>query len=115
MFITFNSNAFVTYDGWEVYYEVNNVGTEEMKSLGALQIYPNPANEKLNISLNKKDNRTLQIEIFSVTGSRKHMEKIEQGAGIFDISIDVSSLPKGMYIVRINDGEDSVNERIVIE
>ncbi|MDZ7740641.1 MAG: T9SS type A sorting domain-containing protein [Bacteroidota bacterium] len=86
-----------------------------MESLGALQIYPNPAKDKLNISLNKKDERVLQIEIFSVTGSRMHTEKIEQGCGIFDISIDVSKLPKGMYIVRINDGEDSVNKRILIE
>ncbi|MCF8396588.1 MAG: C10 family peptidase [Bacteroidales bacterium] len=115
MFITFNTNGFVTYDGWEAYYEVNNVGTDEMASISRLQIYPNPTKDILNISLNKTAEKSLEIEMFSVTGSRVHQEAIESGSGIFDISIDVSDLPKGMYIVRLHDGEESVHKRIIIE
>jgi hypothetical protein len=55
-------------------------------------LYPNPANNEINIVLPL--NETVQIEIANSLGRTVRIENKRN-------NIDVSSLPKGIYLIRI--------------
>ncbi|MFH2142045.1 MAG: T9SS type A sorting domain-containing protein, partial [Bacteroidota bacterium] len=74
----------------------DNIYVEEIKhNENSLLIYPNPANEKLTI---KSCGKILQIEIIDYFGRViKTVSEIKEP----EKTIDVSSLPKGLYLVRV--------------
>ena len=85
------------------YYYSNHTLISEFKTIFAetFKIFPNPASHSLNIVLNKSYN--LCYEIFDLKG------KIMLKGILNDESINISSLKKGMYIVRL------FNDKIVMQ
>ncbi len=77
----------------------------------SISIYPNPNNGKFNIDL-KEVNSKIQLEIFNVWG-----QKIDKDFNLKHTTneIDFSSIAKGIYLIKINDGENSYTEKMVIE
>jgi hypothetical protein len=77
-----------------------------------LKIYPNPAKDKLNISYSAATENAIQIDIYNVFGQIVLENKpIKQQGGI---SIDISTLPTGIYFVRVIANDNSVHEEKVI-
>ncbi len=71
-------------------------------------IYPNPANERLNISV-KLDtvgafSNILSISYWNTHGQEEFFKRylIEPGSSSSDISLDISHLHKGLYFLRLN-------------
>ncbi len=76
----------------------------------AVQIYPNPANNMLYISNIAGINK---VEIYSVVGNLvKSIEDFPNSRG--QAGINVSDLPAGMYIIRINGTPKNTTSRFVI-
>jgi endonuclease I len=69
--------------------------------------YPNPSNG--NFSINLVDEKTFDVEIFSVFGD-KVLEKQNQNS-----KIDVTNLKKGIYLVKITSNDNSILKKIVVE
>lgn len=69
-----------------------------------VSIKENPVKDNLLLSINKKDFRNMKLDIFDGTGKLVKTENLLKG--ISDISLDVSSLSTGMYLlVPTADGE----------
>lgn len=115
MFITFTSNGNTTGSGWEAYYDIINVGVDETTEFSGLNIYPNPADNVLNIAFQDEAESNYKIELLSITGNLVHQEAFADNSGFVKRSINIESLPKGVYIVRITSDLKSVNKRVVIE
>jgi hypothetical protein len=85
---------------------------ENSKSQPGISIYPNPANSQVSIELEEtKAFLTGKIEIFDVFG-------IKMFSGSYPTkkySIDVTTFPAGLYILRVNlDGMEH-HYRLVIQ
>jgi hypothetical protein len=74
-----------------------------------MKVYPNPANETLNIDLGINIAEGSKVKIVSVTGQELMSFDADQLKG----GIDVTSLPKGVYTVTAYDGKSKVTERFV--
>lgn len=72
----------------------------------ALIIYPNPSNEWLKIN----DNAATKIEIYSMNGTLIKTENLNESK-----QIQVNSLPKGSYVIKIFTKTGSKNKKLVIE
>ncbi|MCE7992842.1 MAG: S8 family serine peptidase [Roseivirga sp.] len=86
----------------------------EGKSL-RVNVYPNPANDIVNIELSStnRDAVLLSLELVDqrlVTQYRKGF-----GKGVTEFSLDVRSLDKGIYELRMKTTNGPVNRRIIIE
>jgi trimeric autotransporter adhesin len=68
---------------------------------GGMQIFPNPANNNLFITINKQSYKPESIEVFDVTGKMLLAYNIQNSTS--SIQIDVSTLAAGMYIVKVID------------
>jgi hypothetical protein len=113
MFITFASNSSTTAPGWEVYYEINNVGVEESGTFEYLNVYPNPAKDNITIVLQAKEIQDISIDLMTITGEIIISENSEV-SGKFTKSLDISSLSKGVYFLRIINKKGIVNKKIVV-
>ena len=78
----------------------------------AIYVYPNPADEELNILLNSLPEGKTMIEFHDVTGRLVLSEEIKSA----NTSINISSLKQGVYMYRIVNGDNIIaRDRIVKE
>lgn len=73
-----------------------------------INMYPNPAENILNIEL--LDNREATYSIYNVLG-----QQVLNGSLNRTATINVSTLSNGLYIVKINDGQKELVERFIKE
>jgi len=114
MFVTWSTNNSVNAPGWEVYYEIDNVGISEEETFGDVYIYPNPATNNLNINFNSEDMQSFDIKLMNMTGQVIYTERIENHTGQFDKVIDISGFANGVYILNLNGTKGIVTEKIII-
>lgn len=80
---------------------------DNLQEAFGIQVYPNPANEVVNVKLNKAEKASFKL--FDFGG--KLVKEITSAKQVTDINI--TSLPKGVYILNINTGKESVNKKII--
>ena len=86
-----------------------SVGVNEVEQNFGLTVFPNPANEVINISLNKEVSATLTL--LDVSGKVVRTQALN---GI-STSINTASLNSGVYFVTINDGTSVSTQKVVIK
>ena len=70
----------------------------EVSSTADFRVYPNPANDWINVTA---DRPILSCTLFNLTGQGLTIPW--QGRGMTRAKLDVSSVPPGLYIVRVNE------------
>jgi len=76
--------------------------------LQAISMYPNPTNKYLNISVG--NNTVLSsVRITSLEGKRVYAQPLEKGVN----AIDISHLPKGIYMVRVQTGNKYTTAKLI--
>jgi hypothetical protein len=81
----------------------------EEQAAEAVSVFPNPVANELNINLGFELSEGAKVKVVSVTG--QEMMSIE--ASELKGGINVSSLPKGIYLVQAFDGKSKVSARFV--
>ena len=85
--------------------------TSDIISQDHLQLYPNPASNIIQLRVNTSANIEKGIlEIISSTGKLVYQEKKSFST---DIRLDISDLPKGIYLVRIRTNEKSLSKKFI--
>ena len=81
-------------------------------SFSDINIYPNPVKSILNISFGCHSNNT-KLTILNILGQEMFSKNFKNGGAkqIFDISI----LPGGTYIIRIQNNEQMINKPLIIQ
>ncbi|MEN8121876.1 MAG: T9SS type A sorting domain-containing protein [Bacteroidota bacterium] len=77
------------------------------------KVYPNPANQFLNVKLSLFENKHVNISIFSISG-RVVYDKDLRYVYESDIEkIDISSLPNGLYILSVNTRNTTYKQKFI--
>lgn len=78
-----------------------------------LLVFPNPANDQLHVGLNNPGIGKLRLELFNLSGQRVfYREYLLQEGQAFLESLDVSSLEKGIYILKINTDSSAIQRQL---
>lgn len=85
-----------------------SASVEEYVTEKDLHIYPNPADNMLNILINKPS-KNLKASILDSTGRIVKNIKLKSGEN----SINVHNLPSGTYIIRAQDGSGTWSKRFI--
>ncbi|HPO62056.1 MAG TPA: T9SS type A sorting domain-containing protein [Candidatus Kapabacteria bacterium] len=76
---------------------------EELEQINSYQVFPNPASSKFEYKINLDYPQSFKIETFDILGnSALPAINCFSEAGEYSHSIDISSLPKGIYFVITN-------------
>jgi len=84
----------------------NCTGIPETGDNGTISLYPNPASDYLNISLNSLDNASYSIKIYNRLGQQLISRKVEFLKGNQTRQINVSQLPGGLYLMVVQHGNN---------
>jgi hypothetical protein len=114
MFVVWHANESNNFQGWEAWYEVDNVGIHEGSSVTNLEVYPNPATEEIHIRFRVEEKSQLKIRMVNLTGQPVYSLEYHEFTGIYQQDISVSSLPSGFYILEINTMAGTTNKKILI-
>jgi hypothetical protein len=91
-------------------------GPSNMKEMNTLQarVYPNPAEDRINIEIDNSGSQETVVELVTVTGTVIYHREYRNSQDHFAGQIDVSDYARGMYFVRIRQGSGMYNEKIVL-
>ncbi|MCX6351610.1 MAG: T9SS type A sorting domain-containing protein [Bacteroidetes bacterium] len=95
---------------FKVAYGYSTVSIEEILKTNGMATYPNPVSNLLNIQFNNPTKSGV-IRVQDITGKVVLSYNIIGGENFF--SVDVSSLPKGMYLLNYSTAETTVSTKII--
>jgi len=78
-------------------------------------IYPNPANDQINIELNIIGNETAEISIVNTLGKTLISKNYNTLVGLNNIKLDLENFAEGIYFVKIVIGNKSYMKPIIIK
>ena len=78
-----------------------------------IQVYPNPASDKLYISFSSGVNLSYHLEIFDLIGSKKISEKIESKSKIAKIGLN--DLQPGTYMLVLKSNEKNSKNTFIFQ
>ena len=93
-----------------------SVGVNEVStSINNIRLYPNPANEIVNINFNTTKDEEVTINITDVSGRVvKSIETTNYNVGINNVIVDIADLNNGFYFVNIQSLQGRKTSRLLI-
>ncbi|WP_234859178.1 trypsin-like peptidase domain-containing protein [Aquimarina aquimarini] len=88
------------------------LGKDNESDLSGLKISPNPTQDSFSLNVNPQVKGTVTATIYTILGSKKR--KIELQPGINTISTRSLSLGVGIYLIRIDNGEESTTKKLIV-
>jgi len=82
-------------------------GINKQIALNDFKVYPNPASNKVNISVEGFELE--EVNFYTLTGQKLFATRPEYG------SVDVSQFQKGMYILEVTVGNIKLTKKLVVE
>jgi hypothetical protein len=88
---------------------------DDASQINQVKVYPNPANDIVNIEVQSLQTATISISLFDITGRSIQSIASEQVQGVYRSSFDTSELPAGIYFVNIVAGSDSRSVKLIVQ
>lgn len=85
--------------------------SNEQHLFNEVKVYPNPTHDVLNVSLPKEIATNVTYDIFDVTG--KKVQQFSSNVNSENLSIDVSGLTAGVYVLAVKTSKGSSNYKFV--
>jgi len=92
------------------------VGEEKLQVTGCrLQVFPNPCSGGARLRYQINDKGYQLLDLYSISGLRiKRLLNEEKPAGVYEVEIDLSDLPAGVYFIRMQSGDQVATGKIVL-
>ncbi len=94
----------------------NNViaGIKEAQSKFDFSVYPNPANDQLNVALTNQKAENVSVKILNNLGQMVKTIELGNSTSI-NKQIDLTDLSSGIYIVKTSIGSSSSSKKLIVE
>jgi hypothetical protein len=90
-------------------------GVREISSVVSFELSPNPVKANANITFNSNETASFDVEVFTLGGQLVNTQKMEVVNGFNNLSLDMSTLSNGVYIISLRDKNNNrITERMVI-
>ncbi|HMR47015.1 MAG TPA: T9SS type A sorting domain-containing protein [Bacteroidia bacterium] len=78
-----------------------------------LEVYPNPANDLVNISYQSDDKELIKMSLMDYSGKLIYIQNIQSGSGMNNYSLDVSKFAPGVYMLNIQSKNGNVQRKLI--
>ncbi len=89
------------------------ISTEDLVAQNEISIFPNPANDLINIGFTNPINEEIIVRIFSVQGKLLVEKMVENSQDL--IQMQTSRFANGIYFVQVRTKEQMMTERVTIQ
>jgi len=94
---------------------VNTSSVLTLENSLTVKIYPNPASERISVTLTDPEPGTVSMQLFSIDGKQVSDYKFETYGGDLVKTLDISNLAKGVYQMVIRSGKSIWKDKITIQ
>ncbi|MGB0178176.1 MAG: T9SS type A sorting domain-containing protein, partial [Owenweeksia sp.] len=96
--------------------QLNYISLKKQNAVKAVEVYPNPATDKLRLSWQPGQIDLSEVRLYDATGKLLRSEHItEKREGKVQMEIDVSSLRSGAYSLQLKGKRILMNQLILIQ
>lgn len=81
---------------------------------GSIELYPNPAQNKINIAYQAINSSSVSVDIYDLSGKLIMNQQFNSQAGQTNLELDLYKIQNGSYIVRLTDGQKQYQTKLVI-
>lgn len=92
---------------------INTVGIEGYTALGMLKVFPNPANEQLNVTLLMDDNSHISMRLINSLGQTVYTVE-ENNIQQLQKSISTKNFSRGIYFLELSNEKGKIVEKVLI-
>lgn len=92
---------------------ISGVGIEDYTILGQLNVYPNPANDRLNVTLIMNENSDVTIRLINTLGQTVYSVQ-ENNIQQMQKSIEITNFSRGIYFLELSNKNGRVLEKIIL-
>ena len=103
----------INKDGKDVYSDIRLVMFDR-NAVKDITFYPNPAKDKVVVSLNKIDTKTATLNLIGMDGKVLKTIMVTDQNSFGNVTMDVSNLSKGMYLLQLTDGNYNTTQKVII-
>jgi len=114
LMVWFTSNTSVNGQGWDAYYNSTD-GIDENEILNSLNVFPNPAENILNVNFSISTPQNILLTLSTITGQAIYTQQIDSFTGTYSKTIDLTDISKGIYLLKVVGEKGTVNKKVVIE
>jgi hypothetical protein len=94
---------------------VGTVGINSVNASSLFTVYPNPANDVINLDITTSEQLTNAVySVYDVIGNVILTKKIGSIIGAYHEVIDVTTLAKGMYIIKMSSVELTSTKKVIV-
>jgi len=93
---------------------IGGTGMDDPNEDGELFIYPNPSNGAFNLEITSNQSHDIQISVITMTGQVVQNKNLTKTSTTLRTAIDLSSLPKGNYILLISSDSSEIYRHIIL-
>jgi hypothetical protein len=91
------------------------IGVEEVAAFGSYNLFPNPANELVNVNLDLNNAGNVRFTIYNQLGQEVMVENRDLAAGNTLVQLNTEALTSGIYFLNIAVGNNSTSSKLIIK
>jgi len=91
------------------------LGIEDSKTTKSFSLHPNPSNGKFNISFTTSNSGSAVLTAYDIRGRKVTEQHFENNSNVFNQTVNFNTLAKGVYILKIQTGNNELFKRLVIK
>jgi len=80
----------------------------------SVKVYPNPANGMVNVSITKANSEQITISIVDIQGKQVYNETTKNISAEFNTQINIESLAKGVYYIKITTDNNTEIQKLIV-
>ncbi len=89
------------------------VGLNPAEQKALLNVYPNPSNGRITVSLGEQVDMVLRMDVMSMDGKVVYSRRIEGKFGIYDF--DLSGISESLYLIRVHGDGFEKRARLILK
>ncbi|MFK7773669.1 MAG: choice-of-anchor V domain-containing protein [Saprospiraceae bacterium] len=93
--------------------DANPNSINELEKILALDIFPNPVSDVLNLRTNAQTTDTYDLQLFDQNGRQVSTERLMIPSGENIAPIEVTNLPMGIYNLILSDGKNQIAKKML--
>jgi hypothetical protein len=94
--------------------ELKNIAESGIDAqLAIVKVYPNPASDYIQFELMQAGNYEINVTIINSSGQLVAVKTIDGSEGANSVSMDISGLAPGNYLLKVENGVDSVIQKFI--
>lgn len=103
----------ISEETFEIVDKATSVDDNYLRNLYKITISPNPVINTVNIDLTSEIIDNIEISIININGAELSYSGFDISSGIYQLSMDLSSLNTGTYFLKLKSNKGIISEKFI--